>query len=127
MFPKYTVPQASLTPLQCACAAPALQPSKAQELLPACCSTNFLKFQCDSKTHLLKFPRLLQGCSFLCYRKGRENRKLLLLCFSKKNYITAQPQFLISYSTAQSVYSWQLLKLRMGPFFPPNHHVISYC
>lgn len=86
--------------LQCASAAPTLQPSKTLELLPACCSINLLKFQCDSKTHLLKFPRLLQGGSFLCYRKGRENRMLLLLHFSKKNYITAQPQFLISYATA---------------------------
>lgn len=127
MSPEYTVLQASLTPLQCACAAPALQPSKALELLPACHSINLLEFQCDSKTHLLKFPRLFQGGSFLCYRKGRENRKLLLFYFSKKNYITAQPQFLISYTTAQSAYSWQLLKLIMGPFFPQNCHVISYC
>ena len=84
-------------------------------------------FSSDSKTHLLKFPCLLQGGSFLCYRKGRENRKLPLIRFSKKDYITAQPQFLTSYATAQSAYSQQLLKLRTGPLSPQNCHVISYC
>lgn len=127
MSSQYIIPQASLTPLQCFSTASALWPSKTLELLRACHSIDLLEFQHESKTHLLKFPRLLQGGFFLCYRTGRENRKLLLFHFSEKNYITAQTQFLIIYATAQSAYSQQLLKLRMGPFSPQNYHVISYC
>lgn len=74
-------------------------------VLNPCCSLTkpLTKFQagfrsiclslCYSKTHLLKFPRSRQGGSFLCYRKGRENRKLLFH-FSNKSYISAEPQSL---------------------------------